>query len=558
MAVARLRRRSPRGSPSAAKAEAGPAVQLTVRSKRKQAWSLSFTDVAETVKAAGQPVLAQQSVDPRELLDLAFDAIFVRTFADRRIIYWNRAAEAIYGFTEREALGRIPSELLGSEYPIPLVEIERTLAETGRWEGVIIHYHRDGHQVVVNGRWALKRDKREQPEAILEINSDVTAEYQARQRLGVSEERFKLLVEAVQDYAIFMLDPAGYILSWNAGAQRIKGYTADEAIGQHFSIFYPPEEIAADKPGKELVTARSVGRLEDEGWRLRKDGSRFWANVVITALYDSEGKLRGFAKVTRDLTERKRIQDEIVELRTREAAQLAEQARKATELERAKSRLLNLASHELRGPLAVLRGYVSMIADGTIKPDQIEAVIPILVAKATQMNSLVQQMLESARLEDSRMQLVTRPVDLRSVVARALEEWTPLVPAGQAIEVFLAETPVRTEIDAGRVQTIVANLLDNAIKYSLGQGPIVVSVDSADSRARVRVRDSGPGISAEHMERLFGRFERIVTEQNQHIAGTGLGLHLARELARLHDGDLTAVSSPGKGSEFTLTLPLSD
>jgi PAS domain S-box-containing protein len=374
--------------------------------------------------------------------------------------------------------------------------------------------------------------------------------------LGDTEERFHLLVDAVQDYAIFMLDPDGYIESWNAGAQRIKGYTADEVIGRHFSMFYPPEDLARNKPARMLALARAQGRIEDDAWRMRKDGSRFWANVVITALYDRQGELRGFGKVTRDLTERKRAEDEIVELRAREAAQLAERAKQATELEKAKSRLLNLASHELRGPLAVLRGYISMMADGTIKPDQLQSVVPILMAKATQMNSLVQQMLESARLEDSRMQLALRTMDLRSIVESAVEEWRPLAPAGQRID-LMCDGSVMAELDPVRVQTIVGNLLDNAIKYSLGRGNIVVTVDAPGSQARVRVRDQGPGIKPAQMSRLFGRFERIVTEDNQHIPGTGLGLHLARELAQLHHGQLMASSVPGEGSEFTLTLPLS-
>jgi PAS domain S-box-containing protein len=352
-----------------------------------------------------------------------------------------------------------------------------------------------------------------------------------------------------------MLDAEGFIETWNAGAERIKGYSAEEVIGRHFSVFYPTEDRAAGKPERMLARARNEGRTEDEGWRVRKDGTRFWANVVITALYDPEGQLCGFAKVTRDLTERKRTQDEILELRMREATQLAEEAERASELERAKSRLLNLASHELRGPLAVLRGYISMMADGTIKPEQLQSVTPILMAKATQMNSLVQQMLESARLEDSRMQLSRRSADLRAIVEGAVEEWQPLVPPGQRI-VLSASGPVNVEVDPGRIQTIVGNLLDNAIKYSLGRGDIQVTVDSPDSQARVRVADAGPGIPAEQMGKLFDRFERVVTAENQHIPGTGLGLHLARELARLHDGDLTASSVPGRGSEFVLTLRL--
>jgi PAS domain S-box-containing protein len=380
--------------------------------------------------------LPPKLVDPAELLDLAYDAVFVRTFQDRRIIFWNRGAALLYGYDDPEALGQVPGELLHTIYPLPLEEIERLIAASGRWEGVLIQRTRDGRVLTVNGRWALKRDSQGNPSAILEINSDITDRYQAELRLRQAE-------------------------------------------------------------------------------------------------------------------------DQILELRTREAAQLRDQARNIRELEKAKTRLLNLASHELRGPLSVLRGYISMLADGSISPERFGALAPILLAKATQMNTLVQQMLETARLEDSRMQLNRRPVDLVRLARLSVAELTPLLPEGQRIEVT-AEVPAVVDVDEERVHTIITNLLDNAIKYSLGEGQISCTVELADHHARLCVRDHGPGITSENMRRLFGRFERIVTDENQHIPGTGLGLHLARELARLHGGELTASSTPGQGSEFVLTLPLAN
>jgi PAS domain S-box-containing protein len=511
--------------------------------------------VADAIRSPSRRLRSQRDVDARALLDLAYDAIFVRTFADRRIIFWNRGAEQTYGYSARQALGRIPGDLLATEYPVPLEEIETWIAATGRWEGTLLQHRRDGARLIVNARWALERDAAGNPAAILEINSDITEADQALRRERALEDRLRLLVEAVRDYAIFMLDPKGNIASWNTGAARIKGYTAEEAIGRHFSIFYPQEDIAADKPGWELRVATAEGRFEDEGWRLRKDGSRFWANVVITPLFDAQGQLQGFGKVTRDLTERKRAQDEIVDLRTREAEQARLEAERASELERVKSRLLNLASHELRGPLTVIRGYLSMMADGTIGPDRVGPLTAIMLAKATQMNALVQQMLESARLEDSRLQLVTHSTDLEALVRDAVDEWTPLLPAGQQIALDL-HGPAVAVVDASRVHIVISNLVDNAIKYSLGRGRITVRLTTAGDTAEISVRDQGPGIDPEQMGLLFERFERIVTPDNQHIPGTGLGLHLARELARLHGGDLVAKSMPGRGMEFVLSLPL--
>src|SRR5207302_6139537 len=167
-----------------------------------------------------------------------------------------------------------------------------------------------------------------------------------------------------------MLDPTGKIVTWNEGAQRIKGYSADEIIGRHFSIFYAPEDARNRKPDWELEIARREGRYMEEGWRLRKDGTRFWASVVITALRDQTGRLRGFGKVTRDLTERKRQEEARSAEGDRESALLRAHAKRMEDLERTKTQFLNLASHELRGPLTVIRGYNSMLEEGSIPPDQ--------------------------------------------------------------------------------------------------------------------------------------------------------------------------------------------
>ena len=162
---------------------------------------------------------------------------------------------------------------------------------------------------------------------------------------SAQEERFRLLVESVKDYAIFMLDPSGHVTTWNAGAERIKGYTAEEIIGKHFSIFYPPEDVAAGKCERELEVATREGRFEDEGWRVRKDGSRFWANVVITALRNPQGALIGFAKVTRDLTERRQAEENLRALAAEKAA-LAEKSR----IQEFQERFLAILGHDLLNP----------------------------------------------------------------------------------------------------------------------------------------------------------------------------------------------------------------
>jgi PAS domain S-box-containing protein len=246
-----------------------------------------------------------------DLLNLTYDSILVRDLDDR-IVSWNHGAEKTYGWTEKEALGKVVDELLQTQFPKPLHDIKAELLLSGRWEGELVQRTRDSTRIVVASRWALKKDQEGNPDSIWEINRDITERKQSEQNLRESEERFRALVKGVKDYAIFMLDPDGHVLTWNDGAERIKGYRTEEIIGKHFSCFYPKEDIERGKPDQGLRVAKIEGRFEEEGQRVRKDGSLFWANVVITALPDNAGNVRAFAKVTREITERKRADEELV------------------------------------------------------------------------------------------------------------------------------------------------------------------------------------------------------------------------------------------------------
>ena len=367
-------------------------------------------------------------------------------------------------------------------------------------------------------------------------------------------DQFALLVAGVIDYAIFMLDPTGTIVTWNEGAQRIKGYTADEVIGRHFSMFYPPDEVRNDKPGWELEVAKREGRYEEEAWRLRKDGTRFWASVVITALRDETGRLRGFGKVTRDLTERKRQEEARSAERDRESALLRAHAKRMEDLERTKTQFLNLASHELRGPLTVIRGYNSMLEEGSIPPDQIPAVARLQEVKLAQMDRLVEQMLETARLEHDAFDMFHETFDLGDVVQEQLDIYRPL-SQGHHFVLDADDRPLLVAGDHARVGTIVANLMDNAVKYSPGGGEVRCTTGCRDSHVFVSIRDEGLGIAAEHIPTLFTRFGRLPTQENVTIPGTGLGLFLCKEIAGRHGGDIEVESTAGAGSEFTLVLP---
>jgi PAS domain S-box-containing protein len=230
--------------------------------------------------------------------------------------------------------------------------------------------------------------------------SDTTHRATLREQLQASEKRFRLLVESVRDYAIFMLDPEGRIVSWNLGAERIKGYRADEIVGEHFSRFYPPEDVAAGKPARGLEVAEREGRVEDEGWRVRKDGSRFWANVVITALRDAGGRLVGFAKVTRDLTERKRAEEDRLRLAREQAARAEAEA-----AVRARDEFLSIAAHELKTPLTPLQLQVQLLVHSlrkgeltTLPPERLGAMLESAERQSKRFASLIEKLLDLSRI----------------------------------------------------------------------------------------------------------------------------------------------------------------
>jgi formate hydrogenlyase transcriptional activator len=245
------------------------------------------------------------------LLDLTHDSIMVRDL-NSNITFWSRGAEEQYGWSKAEALGKTTHTFLQTQFPTSKEQVDDELFGKGRWEGELVHTRRDGTEIVVASRQVLQRDEHGAPKALLEINNDITERKRAEEAVRHSEEMLRLMFEGVKDHAIFMLDPEGRVASWNSGAERIKGYRPEEIIGQDFSRFYPPEDVEQGEPERTLRVATEQGRFESEGWRLRKDGSRFWASVVIAALKDAAGNLRGFVKVTRDFTERKRAQEALL------------------------------------------------------------------------------------------------------------------------------------------------------------------------------------------------------------------------------------------------------
>jgi PAS domain S-box-containing protein len=361
---------------------------------------------------------------------------------------------------------------------------------------------------------------------------------------------YQLMVDSVRDYAIFMLDPNGHVASWNQGAQRIKGYTAGEIIGRHFSAFYPPEDIASRKPARELKIAAREGRFEEEGIRVRKDGSPFWANVVISAVRDDDNTLIGFAKVTRDLTERRAAQEKAIA----DARRLA----KVEAANTTKSEFLAAMSHELRTPLNAIGGYVELLNLGIGGPTTAEQQEYLGRIRKSQQHLLgiISDLLNFSRIEAGHLSYEVGPVALGSVI----EAVTPMVePAAAAKKIALNAKRVPKDCvalgDRARIDQILLNLLSNAIKYTAAHGTVTVKCSASATTASISVTDTGRGVPKEKLESIFEPFVQLGRSLSSAHEGMGLGLSISRDLARAMDGDLAVSSKVGVGSTFTLTLP---
>jgi len=363
---------------------------------------------------------------------------------------------------------------------------------------------------------------------------------------------YELMVDSVRDYAIFMLDPDGHVASWNKGAQRIKGYTADEIIGRHFSTFYPPEDIAAGKPPRELKHAIRHGKFEEEGIRLRKDGSAFWASVVITAVRDEDGSLVGFAKVTRDLTERRAAQERAIA----DARRLA----KAEAANTAKGEFLAAMSHELRTPLNAIGGYTELLSlglGGPVNSGQLDYLERIRKSQQ-HLLGIISDLLNFSRIEAGHINYALVPIQLQKVIDSVM----PMIEraaAAKAIKLTIETTSGDCTAvgDTARVDQILLNLLSNAIKYTSPAGNITVKCAVSADSASISVTDTGRGVPKEKLEAIFEPFVQLGRSLSSAHEGMGLGLSISRDLARAMNGDLTVASKVGEGSTFTLVLPRS-
>jgi PAS domain S-box-containing protein len=468
------------------------------------------------------------------------------------VLSWNEGAQRVKGYKPEEILGRhfsifYPHEDIASGKPA--MELRVALAE-GRLEDEGWRIRKDGSRMWANVVITMLRDDAGVHVGFAKVTRDLTERHRAEETLRESEERFRLLVERVKDYAIFMLDPQGIIISWNEGAQSIKGYTSSEIIGRHFSTFYSAEDIANGKPPWELREAASKGRHEDEGWRIRKDGTQMWANVVITALRNHAGELIGFAKVTRDLTERRAAQERAI-ADTRRVAE-------AEVANRAKSEFLAAMSHELRTPLNAIGGYTELLEMGIggAVTEQQGNYLARIRGSQQHLLGIITDLLNYSKIEAGQVTYNLAPVPTQEVMDTVMPL---LAPQSEAKDIVLSSEACPPQLvafaDQMKTEQIVLNLLSNAVKFTADGGRVTVRCTGEGQRVLISVEDTGPGIPLDKHGTIFEPFVQLGRTRTSQHEGTGLGLAISRDLARAMGGDITIQSTVDVGSTFTLALP---
>lgn len=544
-------------------------------------WSAAWLDKLDAARKLAESIRQQHEEKTRLIIDQAYDA-FIAIDAQGAIQDWNKQAETMFGWTREEILGKTLAEtIVPVTYRAQHSHGIRRFVTSG--EGTMLNkriempaLHRDGHEFPIE--LAIFPISIEGELTLCAFLQDISERKRLEQSIKMSEERFRLLVDAVKDYSIILLDPDGLIMTWNEGAKRIKGYTNEEIIGKHVRVFYTPDEQKFGKPEKSLTAAATQGQVEDRGWRVRKDGSRFFANVITTALTDDKGNQIGFAKITRDLTEQKQAEDQIKQLNEALARRIIDldktnqqletlntnlsiardQALQASDL---KSKFVANMSHEIRTPISSIMGMSELLVDTHLSDEQLYFA-KIIQESSQSLLRIVNDILDFSKIEAGKLELEKVGFSPQTLVQSVYELF--LLQAhekGLSLEVSCApEVPTMVEGDPGRLKQVLVNLVSNAIKFTeKGDIKIGVSVDQQHTKfvsLEFSVSDTGIGIEQQMQDRLFLPFEQADGSTTRTYGGTGLGLSISKRLIDLMGGTIGLASKPDLGTRFSFSIPL--
>ena len=508
-------------------------------------------------RARNEEALRESEAQLRAVFDSSREFALITMDVEGRITAWNPGAELIFDCPAAEMLGRNARALYSPEDAAADV-LEKEMNEASR----IGRAGNDRWMQGCKGRrfWASGsvmplRLEGQPPHGFLKILRDMTGVHQSELARREAEDRFALVVQSIQDYAIYMLDAGGRVTTWNQGAQRIKGYTPVEAIGQPFSFCFTPEAIAAGKPAQELEIAAKEGRFQEENWRMRKDGKRYWGDELIVALRAEDGELIAFAKFCRDLTNRKRYEDERTRLLAAERAARAE----AESASKAKDHFLAVLSHELRTPLTPVLMAVHLMGRNRNLPKASRDALEMIERNVQIEAHLIDDLLDLTKITRGRLEIVRQPMDLHQAVQHAVEITAADVQGkSQQVTVALDAAEHALQGDTTRLQQVFWNLLKNASKFTPDDGSIRITSRNESGRVVVEVSDTGVGFEAEAATRIFDAFTQANDEVMQKFGGLGLGLAISKATVDAHGGSLRARSDGlGQGATFTVELPLS-
>lgn len=507
---------------------------------------VGFSKVARDLsdRRASQEALRQSEARFAQMIGSVKDYAIFLLDENGIIRTWNAGAQLAKGYQAEEIIGRSISTFYTPEDRAagrPQMLLARAVRD-GRVEDEGWRVRKDGTRFWADVVITALRDEHGRLNGFTKVTRDLTLRRQADEALRQSEERFRVLVQSVKDYAIFMLDPKGVVATWNSGAHRIIGYAPEEIIGKHFSVFYPPEDVASGKSERELETSLLRGKFEEEGWRIRKDGSRFWASVVLEPLRGREGSLLGFAKVTRDLTERQAAEKERLRLV------------KADEAIRLRDEFLSIASHELKTPLTAVHLQLQGLLRSAMKLDErVGQKLTRAVKSGERLSDLIETLLDVSRIATGRFELSRTQSDLKQTVEEVVERLREQAQQSDSAVTVEVDGRVVGQWDRLRLEQVLHNLLANAFKYAAGT-PVRVTLRERQGTAVLIVEDRGPGIPVAERERVFERFERAASMR--HYGGMGLGLYVARQIVEAHGGRIHIEGAEPTGARFVVQLPV--